>query len=481
MSVVKSEHPRLAELKPVYKLIRDVLSGPLAIKKAGTLYLPNPDPTDSSEYSVARYQNYLDRAIFFEATYRTHEAFVGQVFYRETQVEVPEQLEVIVVNADGQGIGLIQQSKNAVGEVLALGRGGLYTDYTTAPGSIGATVADQQSGAVRPIISFYQAENIINWRHSVINNQRTLSLVVLLEQYEAEDDGFDIKLKDQYRVLKLDKTSGNLVCQIWRDGVIFGEPTNPTRGDGTPWKRIPFEFIGSRDNDPDPDKPPMEGMAHVNIGHYRNSADYEEMVFISGQPTPYASGITEVWMKEYWKGEIHLGSREFIPLPANGQLGLLQMETSTIAKEAMDQKESQLVALGAKLIESKSVATTATEENRDSVMENSVLSSVAKNVSQAYQNSLMHACAYENIPDAKVVFEINTDFELTRMTSQDRDQLLKELQGGGITWEEYRWNLKRGGIAYEDDKKAKRKIDAEMEANAIDLDKNPKDPVTGNG
>lgn len=476
MSGVKTEHPRLMELKPIYKMIRDVLSGPAAIKKAGTTYLPNPDPLDDSEYGVARYQNYLERAIFFEATYRTHEAFVGQVFYRETQIEVPEQLEVVVSNADGQGVGLIQQSKNAVGEVLALGRGGLYTDYTKAPGGEGATLADQQSGAIRPIITFYPAENIKNWRHSVIDNQKVLSMVTLLEQYESDDDGFALEVKDQYRELRLDPVTGNLFCQIWRDGNRFGDPTFPTMGNGQSWKRIPFEFIGSRDNDPAPDKPPMEGMAHVNIGHYRNSADYEEMVFISGQPTPFASGITEVWMQEHWKGEIHLGSREFIPLPANGTLGMLQMETTTIAKEAMDQKEDQLVALGAKLIESKSVATTATEENRDSVMENSVLSSVAKNVSEAYANSLKHACSYEGLPSDKIVFEINTDFEMTRLSSQDRTTLLAELQGGGITWEEYRWNLKRGGVAYEDDKVAKRKIDAEM-ADAIDLDPPaPKDP-----
>lgn len=465
---VKHIRPEVEKLLPIYRMIRDVLRGPAAVKGGREFYLPIPDPSDTSVAGVYRYNHYVDRAIFFDATARTHEGYIGQIFYREYQVELPPTLEVLKDDIDGEGTTLEQQAKNTAGEVLAFGRAGLLTDYASQVAN--PTLQDQITGRARPIISLYHPENIINWRWTTVNNRKFLSLVVLKEMAHDDDDGFEGTETDQWRELRMvprDEGSDQyiLVVRIWRnvdgDFRVIDE-SFPTMGNGNNWDVIPFSFIGSVDNDPSIDKPPMEGMAHVNIGHFRNSADYEESVFMLGQPTPWASGITENWLKDAWNGELRLGSREFIPLPDGGQMGLLQVSPNSLAKDAMDQKERQLVALGAKLAEAKQVQTTATEENRNSVIENSTLSSVAKNTSAAYTKALTFAAMYAG-EDTKLVFELNTDFEITRMSPQDRQQLLAEWQGGGITWEEYRWNMKRSGIAYEDDKKAKRTIQAELE------------------
>ena len=472
---VKHCRKEVHDLKPIYKMIRDVLAGPAAVKAAGTAYLPMPDPTDKSEYGVARYANYLLRAVFFDATARTHEGFIGQMFYRETVLELPPILQTMLLDIDGQGTTCEQQVKFAAGEVLALGRGGLYTDYSANLGQ-SVTVEQQAAGKVRPTINFYAPERIINWRWTTEDNFRYLSLVVLEEDYIEADDGFESKIKTQYRELRMERAEPGaplvFKCVVWRevDSQFMALPaTYPTMGNGKNWDRIPFQFIGSSDNNSEIDKPPMEGMAHVNIAHYRNSAEYEECIFMMGQPTPWASGITENWLKEAWNGELRLGTREFIPLPANSQMGLLQMSPNTLAKEGMDQKEKQLVALGAKIAENKSVASTATEENRDSVMENSTLSSVAKNTSSAYQKAFADALTYAN-GSGKIAVEINTDFEMARLTPQERQQLLLDWQGGGMAWEEYRWNMKRGGIVYLQDAKARDMIQEELES-SVDLDK----------
>lgn len=483
---VKTPRKEVMRLKPIYKMIRDVLEGPSAVKAARETYLPRPDPSDNSAYADGRYDNYLMRAIFFDATARTHEGFIGQMFYRETQIELPAILKVMLEDVDGQSTGLEQQVKNTAGEVLAMGRAGLYTDYTAGVGAK-VTRQDQETFKVRPTINAYTAERIINWRWSTVGDVKFLSLVVLEELYIDEDDGFEAKEKTQYRELRMvpvddEKTKYVFRCTVWREdaGKTFGpmEPTFPTMGNGLNWDRIPFEFIGASDNDSEVDKPPLEGLAHVNIGHYRNSAEFEETVFMMGQPTPWAAGITTEWFNEAWKGELRLGTREFIPLPAGGSMGLLQMNENTMAEKAMEQKADQMVALGAKIAENKSVASTATEENRDSVLENSTLSSVAKNTSAAYTRALVSALTYAN-GTGKVLVEINTDFEMSRMTAQDRQQLLLEWQGGGISWTEYRWNMKRGGVAYQEDAKAKQEIEADAEANGLDLDQVKIDPLTG--
>lgn len=473
---VKHIRKEVSDLLPIYKMIRDVLGGPSKVKAAGVTYLPAPDPLDNSEYGAARYESYVTRAIFFDATARSHEGFVGQMFYRETVLELPAILKPMIDDIDGQGTTLEQQLKSTAGEVLALGRQGLYTDYS-ADGVDKVTRQDQEIGRVRATIQRYSPERIINWRWSSIGNHRYLSLVVLEEDYAETDDGFETKTKTQYRELRMEPNdSGKLIfkCVVWREvdnQFTAMEPTYPKMGNGKNWDRIPFQFIGSSDNDPEVDKPPLEGMAHVNIGHYRNSAEYEETIFMMGQPTPWASGITENWLKEAWNGELRLGTREFIPLPTGGQMGLLQMTPNTMAENGMVQKEKQLVALGAKIMENKAVASTATEENRDSVIENSTLSSVAKNTSSAYTKAFMDALAYSN-GSGKVTVEINTDFETSKLSAQERQQLMADWQGGGMTWEEYRWNMRRGGVVFVDDKVAREQIKEELEE-SIDLDKNP--------
>lgn len=477
---VKSIRKEVSDLLPIYKMIRDVLGGPSRVKAAGTAYLPIPDPSDSTEYGMARYEAYRLRAVFFDATARTHEGFIGQMFYRETVLELPPILKPMVDDIDGQGTTLEQQLKSTAGEVLALGRQGLYADYS-ADGVERVTRQDQEIGRVRATIQRYSPERIINWRWSSLGNRRYLSLVVLEEEYTEDDDGFEAQVKTQYRELRMEQNdSGKLVfkCTVWREvdnQFQAMEPTYPKMGNGQHWDRIPFHFIGASDNDPDVDKPPMEGMAHVNIAHYRNSAEYEETIFMMGQPTPWASGITENWLKEAWNGELRLGTREFIPLPTGGQMGLLQMSPNTMAENGMAQKEKQLVALGAKIAENKAVASTATEENRDSVIENSTLSSVAKNTSSAYMKAFADALTYSN-GSGKIAVEINTDFETSRLSAQDRMQLMADWQGGGITWEEYRWNMRRGGIVFVEDQKARDQIKEELES-SINLEDDQKPPV----
>lgn len=464
--------PEVSDLRPVYKMVRDVLGGPHVIQGNAKLYLPHPDPEGVNPDS--RYRDYVTRAIFFSATARTHEGYLGQMFYRETQIELPALLEVLRNDADGEGTTLEQQAKKVAGEVLALGRGGLYVDYTSQVEGE-ASIQDQEEGKVRPVIYFRDTESIINWRYTTIGTTRILSLVVLEEVFCEEDDGFEEQAGVQYRELRIEFVEGRpqFVCRIWRKSdsgswYIFDEAI-PLTGSGEAWTYIPFFPIGSSENNIEPDTIPMESMAHVNIGHYRNSADYEESVFIVGQPTPWASGITKDWYEDVWDNELILGSRGFIPLPPNSSVGLLQANPNIMAKEAMEIKREWLVSLGAKLAESKQVQTTATQENRESVIENSTLSSVAKNVSSAYQAAL-RACALFAGEDPDVpLLELNTDFEITRLSPQDRQQLLSEWQGGAITWEEFRWNMKRSGIAYEDDAEAYLKIQQEL-GDGLNLD-----------
>ena len=480
-TVLSALHDRL----PDYTLIRDCVAGQRAIKKKGTVYLPVPDPDEAllasgafTPAGQARYDAYLMRAVFYGVTGRTLRGLVGLVFDKDPAIEIPTSLEPVRADASGGGEPLDEHAKTTLQDVMSVGRSGLLTDYPVTNGKA-TSAKDAREGNIRPTIRRYAAEDVINWRTRTVGSKIMLSLVVLREQVVVEDDGFAETFATQYRVLRLGDDLKYYI-EIHPEGDKRVTRYDPTDGKGNPLREIPFTFVGSEDNSPSVDQPPLLDIAALNKHHYMNSADYEESVFLVGQPTPVFSGLTKQWVEDVFTVErddghgnkrretkVRLGSRAAVPLPENGSAELLQADPNTMASDAMEKKEQQMIALGAKLIENSGTQQTATEATLDSVLDNSVLANAARNVSKAYRQALRWAELFisGNIieDDNQLDYQLSTDFAARLMTSQDREQIVSMWVKKAITFGEMRWNLKRTGTAYEDDEKAKEELAAERE------------------
>lgn len=473
--------PEVVEAIKTWEQIRDVVNGEEAVKKRGK-YLPYIMPEDKSEFNKNRNAAYSDRAVFYGVTRRTLKGMVGQVIAKPATLTVPQLLEFMQDDVDGGAVSIDQQAKQALSDALSVGRLGLLTDYPMMPPGQSATRQDLLNGKIRPSVQYYFAEQIINWRVQMVKGQRKLTLVVLLEKYIAEDDGFKKEEKDQWRVLRL--VDEEYIVQVYRRdqaGAFVVVPelsSRPVDSTGKPFDEILFTVVGSDNNDPGIDDAPLLDMASMNLAHYRNSADHEESAFIVGQPTPVMGGLTKEWVDEVWTNKelmpngVALGSRSPIPLPPNGFAELLQADPNTLAFEAMKHKEEQMKALGAKLVEPKVGNRTLGEAQMDEASEASVLMACALNVSAGYTRCLRWSARFVGAPvtdDLK--YELNTDFEISRMTTDARRQLLSEWQGGAISFTEYRSILRRAGIATQEDEEAQEEIDA---ATAKDLENQTK-------
>lgn len=497
MPNVSFVRPELAKLLPMYYLIRDVIAGEPTVKAARTTYLPMPNAEDTSAENRERYNAYLKRAVFYNVARRTLFGLVGQVFMREPEVQVPSLLKPLVVNATGANVNLTQLAKKATSLTLAYSRCGLFVDYPNTESQGGASIADLEAGRVRPTLYVFSPTEIINWRVIERGAEEVLSLVVIFETWCAQDDGFEMTNSGQFRVLRLDE-DGYYVHEIWREpnptkadgskipkgNYELYEVARPTNSAGNRLTEIPFMFIGSENNDHNPDNPSFYDLASLNVAHYRNSADYEESCYIVGQPTPVLTGLTEEWVQNVLKGTVAFGSRGGIPLPSGADAKLLQAAPNTMIKEAMDAKERQMVALGARLVEQKEVQRTATEAELEAASEGSSLASAAKNVSAAFEWALKWAARWVGAADGGVKFVLNADFDIARMTPEERKTLVQEWQVGAITFEEMRSGLRKAGVATEDDDVAKASIAKDTaEAMALAMPENePGDSSSvGNG
>lgn len=461
--------PAYARAEPSWKLVRDCLTGLSAVSAPDRSYIPYIMPSDKTQANVDRNIAYRQGAVFVSMVRRTLSGLVGQVFSKDPVLDVPAPLEPLRESVDGGPVSMDQQARQALSDVLAVARCGLLVDYPRVQlneGQRAPTALQLRTQNLRPTIQYYFAEQILNWRIEMVEGLRKVTLVVLEEDYVLEDDGFERKMERQWRVLRL--TNKVYTQEIWRRGasgiVQYQAPYAPTGADGKTFDTILFQFIGSSNNDPGVDEAPLLSLAEINIAHYRNSADFEEIVRLMSQPTPWFSGLTQKWIDENWDDGVALGSRVAIPLPQGAQAGLLQVNESQLALKAMEQKERQAVALGAKLVEQKAVQRTATEASMDNDSDLSVLQLCTKNVASAYNQALHWAAAFAGAPLSEGQgYELNTDFEISRLTVDARRQLLAEWTGGGIAYSEYRDVLRRAGIATLDDEEAQAEIDAQTQ------------------
>lgn len=430
--------------------VRDAVAGSDAIKARGTEYLPNPDKDDPD-----RYREYKGRAQWLGVTKRTHDGMMGAVFRKAPTTELPAAIEYLIDDADGSGLGLTQFARRATSDTMQDGRHGVLVDYPEAEDGL----TREQTQDLRATLRHYPSASIRNWRRA----GEDLVLVVLSETYEEPKDEFAVEEKEQFRVLSLDATGYRQ--RVFRGDDVVAD-TYPRMANGGAWPFIPFQFLGTVNNDENPDNPMLLDIADLNIGHYRNSADLEESSFTVGQPMPHVD-IGETTSVQDWKelnpNGLKWGSRVGVQT-RGGRLDLVQAAPNNLPGELMEKKEAQMLAIGARLIEQRGQNETAEAVRARSGAENANLSTLAHNVSDGLENCLEWAALFMSTADLseQIIFQLNQQFYQENTDPQMVIARIQELDRGLIAKKDYRdWRRKTGGI---DTERTDEEIDDEVQA-----------------
>ena len=407
---VSEKHPDFELYQRSWERTRDAVRGTVAVKSKKQLYLPVPDAESYDErqgVNTVRYKQYIKRALFTNFTGRTKNALVGAAFRKEPSLELPSQLDYLAEDATGDGMGLVQLSKDELSNILETGRTFLLVDYPQAEDGLSAE--DVSRLELRASIIPYTAEQVVNWKTEVMAGRKLLTMVVLAEQYAKSDDEFSHETDTQYRVLRL--RDEGYSQQLYRDDEEYSEEVFPRKSDGSTWDEIPGIFVGAKNNDPTIDDAPLSDIADVNIAHYQNSADYEESCFLTGQPTLFIthSLSVEQW-REYNPNGIKLGSRSGFVLGETGGATLLQANPNSLVLEAMRAKEAAMVAIGARIITDRAGNETAEGARIRFASENSVLGDIVHNLSMGLQQCIEWVGMFMGAPESEVEFEINREF-----------------------------------------------------------------------
>lgn len=446
---VSTQHPDYSRYLPIWTQTRDAVRGTVAIKEKKHQYLPVPDNTSGDERKgteTIRYRQYMKRALFTNFTGRTKNALVGAAFRKDPVMEVPEGLNYLISDATGDGLSLTQLAKDELSNLMETGRSILLVDYPQTDENV--TIEDVRRMNLRASIIPYTCEQVINWKTDVVGGYRMLTSVVIAEEYIEPLDEFDHSTKVQYRVLRL--REDGYTQQIYRDDEPFTNEFYPKRADGTNWNEIPIMFIGSKNNDSTIDDAPLADIAEVNLAHFRNSADYEESCFLVGQPTLFIThSLSLEQFKQFNPQGIKLGSRAGHVLGEQGSATLLQANENQLVMRAMEAKEQQMIAIGARIIQdrtSRSDRETAEAARIRFASENSVLGDVVGNLSEAINKCIGWAGEFMGVDSEGTRFLINREFYdrdvdpqmiMSMVTLLDRDIIAEQdifdrLKTGGL-------------------------------------------------
>ena len=453
-----------ADALPGWRLVKRCVKGAREVRKHD-IYLPMPDPTDKSPENLARYEQLKKRAMFLNVTGRTRAGLLGAVFRKTAELTLPTEVEYLKENASGDGTSLEQLSKKAVGECLDTGRGGFLVDYPKVKAASGvSSMAD--AAKQRALIHFYDAESIIDWNEQVIDGVKRLVYVNLAECVSVFDAAqLSRDTEKQNRVLLL--IDGQYVQRLYKEGDPNPADSMPTDKDGQPFDHIPFSFFGSENNDADIDKSPLEDLADVNILHYGNSATVEESGFISSQPTLFLT--TDISPDEFVKlnpNGMRIGSRRGYNLGKTGSATLVQAEATQLTRELMKDKQEQMVMIGARIVQQGGGNETAEAARIRYSSDNSILGTVAGNVSEALKRAILDAERFMiGEPNEKdTVFWLNQAFFDEVMTAQDILAQVQLWQQGVIAKKDLRTNLRQSGTIEAD--RSDEDIDDDIEAAA---------------
>jgi hypothetical protein len=435
-----------------WKRCRDVIAGRDALiqnyvsntRYSGSLYNPSFDtnnylPRLTGQTDI-EYITYQERAAFFNASARTLDAFTGMIFSKDPVYKLPTAIEAYANDITLGGDNLREFSEQVVEQQIAVGRVGIMVDYpANAPTNI--TIAAAEVLNIRPFLRWYSAESIINWRTSYTNGAQVLTMVVLKETIDVQEDEFTSNEIVQYRVLDL--TEQGYRVRVMDESNALKSEVYPIQNGG-PLSYIPFVILGANSATATVQKPPLLDLVDTNLAHYRNSADYEHGLHFTGLPTPYVAGVQ---LPEGSTLSVGSMTAWIFPDPS-ANAGYLEFKGDGLQtlREALKDKEQRMAILGARMLaeDKRSSEAFGTVELK-SAGERSILASISRSASDAIERCLNWMAEWVGAPQ-DAVFNLNTDFGAARMQPQMVTALLSAYQGEAMPLSVLFDNLQRGEL-----------------------------------
>ena len=481
MTLSITTHPDYDNATAELKKTRDCVLGSPFVKNEGYTYLPHPSQIDpNSQEQQIRYKEFKAGAEFPDDTAKTKRTLLGKMRFDDANIKLPDSLEYLEDNVDGDGTDSTTAMESSVGEALETKFHLLVTDYKglSDVDLQSVSLADIEALDPRATVKQYPRESITNWNFSRIDGAMQLTYLQLLEiGYDFDlDTGTRDKI-ESYLILALDE-DGNYYQQkkivSGKSEVSEGERSYVTVN-GSPLRWLPVQFVADEALNPGC-LPRGYGFLHpiadACLSKYNVSAVYKE-VQRNLAPTTYTSG---------WKaGDFEIfqeanGGRSYVATGAGAVNNMPDGVTSQILSVAMsmddfhwyfNDADKKIQRLGGS--QSSDVQMTATEADIVATDQNALLNSIATSCENAWKMSFLYCGMFEGLwsqdnlesNSGEIKVNLPRDFATPRLTVEEVRVLLEMRQARTISEAELQRQLSNGGWLIEDAMKILEELDNE--------------------
>ena len=457
-------HPDYDDTIHHLTMVRDCVEGEKAVKDKGYLYLPHPSQIDSSSNEqLIRYREFKAGAEFDSFTDDTRREMIGKMRVSDSNIELPQSLEYLEYNSDGDGVPLRGAIELAINNVLQVKWHVLVADVQNAPETLeGLSRADVEGLGTRTTIKQYSRENVVNWNFSRINGVMQLSYIKLLELSEDFDASTgQRKPIESYLILALDD-EGNYYQQVERYTGESKETLAETypRIDGNPLKWLPVVIFSDEELQAGclPKQAGyLSSIASASLDRYRVSAHYKETQR-NMAPTimnkGWQEGDADIFKQNNGgRSYIATGAGAVNNLPNNVEPSVLSCATEmTDFHWYFEQNEKKIRNLGGSA-NTQGVTMTATEADINASKQNALLQTVADNAERAFKNIVLYCGMFEGLYSAgdiesnveDILIELPRDFATPKLTVEEVRVLLDGRLQGAFTTEQVLEKLSSGG------------------------------------
>jgi len=410
-NILITEHPDYTLMRSEIKAVRDCIEGSPAVKRERTVYLKHPNMIDqTSPQQIARYDAFLDGAEFDEYPATTLTSMLGQMTEGEIEIDLPERLQYLLNDIDGDGMPLAGAVEDIFSNTLQVKFHILLAEYKGLANvdAEAVTLADVKAQNPRAVVKMYNRESLVDWEFRRINGRMQLSLMVLVEESTERTELFARKSVKTYLVLALDG-SGNYYQQKYvREADVYvkdGDPVYITDPGGQNLTWLPVEIVVDQEW-PAGSLPRRPGYLYptcmMALHRYRQSAAYKEAMFVM-QPTLFS----RKWTAEDMEIFKQLNGRDYIAfgpmvaniLPNDAEIEIVSPEQKfDYFENYFEASDKRARAVGAIINDpAQGADVTATKSVIDNKNSTAVMTMIAKNTEAALKRIILYCGMFEGL------------------------------------------------------------------------------------
>ena len=404
---------------------RALMGGTAAMRAAGETYLPRFEAESKEAYAAK-----LERSTLFEGFPRAIEQMTGKVFSKPVElVDAPEQMNDWVQNIDMQGRDLSRFALQVFRDGFISGVSYIMVE---APRKDGETTRQKAKEAgLRPYLVHLHVEDILGWRTELYGNVMALSQLRIMENLTEVDQADEFATKEFQQVRVLDRLPNGVQVRLYRkkssgEWTVFDEYVSAV-------PEITVVPYFAQQTDFFMGKPPLEGLADINISHWQLQSGIRNNSHYSLIPVMLLAGFDD-------EQEMTLSS-SMAMTSRNADAKAEWIKTDTAATETgmrmLKEMEVQMSELGLQLQVNKTAQASATGAALEADKGTSTLAQMADSLKDALEQAMAWMALYGGLGEQSVVVDVNTDFGVTPLAAQDVTALLAAVTTGNLSQETF--------------------------------------------